>query len=190
MPSCHPSVSVDARPRFRHHIQARPTAHVRRQTARSSADHRPRGPNPSRAVCETGRTQVTPDIGGFRIVLAPLSAGRCKARFSPHPSALMRPSERVPARSVPSKRAGTHWDGRKQGPNSADGCGEDRASEFSERGAHLHPAAAPPHGETTAGGRETRPGGGPNQPVTSRRGGTARHVVLMTHRGDPPNGLL
>ena len=68
-------------------------------------------------------------------------------RSSPHPSALLRPcwrpSERVPARSVPSKpppgapgggfdgteRTGTRSGGRKQGRNSADGCGEDRASE-------------------------------------------------------------
>ena len=63
-----------------------------------------------------------------------------------YPSALfrpcLRPSERVPARSVPSKpppaaagggfdgteRATTRSDGRKQGRNSTDGCGEDRAS--------------------------------------------------------------
>ena len=67
------------------------------------------------------------------------------ARSSPHPSALfrpcLRPSERVPARSVPLKtassaagsgfvgteRAGKRSDGRKRGRNSADGCGEDRA---------------------------------------------------------------
>ena len=72
---------------------------------------------------------------------------RSEARSSPHPSALfrpcLRPSERVQARSVvPSRqtrllagggfdgtgRAGTRSDGRKQGRNSADGCGEDRAS--------------------------------------------------------------
>ena len=50
-----------------------------------------------------------------------------KARFSPHPSAPFRPGlqpfERVPARSVPSKSLPA----RKQGRNSADGCGEDRA---------------------------------------------------------------
>ena len=65
----------------------------------------------------------------------------CEAWCSPHPSALFRPclqpSERALARSVPSKpppgaaeggfdgtkQAGTR--GRKQGRNSADGCGED-----------------------------------------------------------------
>ena len=72
------------------------------------------------------------------------AAGRfdqSQTRSSPHPSTLfrpcLRPSERVPVRSVPSKpppdaldgteRAGTRSDGRKQGRNSADGCGEDRA---------------------------------------------------------------
>ena len=68
------------------------------------------------------------------------------ARVSPHPSALLRPclrpSERVSVRSVPSKpppaaprcgfdgteQAGTRSDGRKQGRNSADGCGEGQAS--------------------------------------------------------------
>ena len=81
------------------------------------------------------------------------------SRSSLHTSALfrpcLRPSERVPARSVPSKLrmypgqnrprrrwrlqrrmetvltgrvAGTRSDGRKQGRISADGCGEDRAS--------------------------------------------------------------
>ena len=59
------------------------------------------------------------------------------ARSSPHPSALfrpcLRPSERAPARSVPSKPGGgfdgTEWarTGPEQGPNNADGCGEDRA---------------------------------------------------------------
>ena len=55
------------------------------------------------------------------------------ARFSPHPSALfrpcMRPSERVPARSVPSKPppAPLKAVSRKQGRNSADRCGENRA---------------------------------------------------------------
>ena len=56
-------------------------------------------------------------------------------------SAVIATVERVPARSVPSKpppaasgggldgteRLGTRSDGRKQGRNSADGCGEDRA---------------------------------------------------------------
>ena len=69
-----------------------------------------------------------------------------RARSSPHPSALfrlcLRPAERTPARSVPSKpppgaagcsfdgteRARTRSDGRKQSRNSADRCGEDRAS--------------------------------------------------------------
>ena len=67
-----------------------------------------------------------------------------EARSSPHPSALFRPclqpSERVTARSVPSKpppgapgggfdgteRTRTRSAGRKQDRNSADGCGEDR----------------------------------------------------------------
>ena len=74
---------------------------------------------------------------------------RRKTRSSPHPSALvrpcLRPSQRVPARPVPSKpppaarrrtgggfdgteRAGTRSDGLKQGRDSADGCCEDRAS--------------------------------------------------------------
>ena len=59
-----------------------------------------------------------------------------EARSSPHPSALsrpcLRPSKRVPARSVPSKpppaapALGRSQTGPKQ--NSADGCGKDRAS--------------------------------------------------------------
>ena len=76
--------------------------------------------------------------------------GEAQARLSPLPSALfrpcLRPSERVTARSVPSKpplqkvaagavpgggfdgteRAVMRWGGRKLGRNSADGCGGDR----------------------------------------------------------------
>ena len=67
-------------------------------------------------------------------------SGHSEARYSPHPSTLFRSSlrsfERVPARSVSdaagggfdgTERAGTRSDGRKQGRNSADRCGEDRA---------------------------------------------------------------
>ena len=75
----------------------------------------------------------------------PHPASHSEARSSSHPSALcrpcLRPYEHVSARSVPSKpstgaarggfagteRAGTRWDGRKQGRNGADGCCEDRA---------------------------------------------------------------
>ena len=84
-------------------------------------------------------------------------------RSLPHPSALFRPclqpSERVPARSVPSKRppvapgggfdgterAGTRSDGRTQGRNSADGCGEDRAlGRRRDRSASFIPRLATP----------------------------------------------
>ena len=77
----------------------------------------------------------------------PGPAGESEARSSQHPSALfrrcLRPSERVAARSVPSKsppgalgggfdgteRTGAHSDSCKQGRISADGCCEDRASD-------------------------------------------------------------
>ena len=96
-------------------------------------------------------------LPGVPRVGASFVAAPAQARSSPHLSALFRPcsrpSERVPAGSVPWKllpapleavaagaskaagggfdgteRAGTRSDGRKQGRSSADGCGEDRAS--------------------------------------------------------------
>ena len=36
-----------------------------------------------------------------------------------------------------TERAGTRSDGRKRDRNSADGCGEDRASDVSDRGTHV-----------------------------------------------------
>ena len=86
---------------------------------------------------------LDPPVAGTVVANMPRISGttQFQARSSLHPSALFRsclgPSERVPARSDPSKpplgalgvgfdgteRAGTRSDGRKQGQNSADGCG-------------------------------------------------------------------